>query len=226
MLGIVFFLCGTYQTTSEHITVLNSWYQTDMSLYFNRYLLFDRKSVGRNDSHIFCATPCYFSLPGWRHWVTWQPRAPAQKATRTEMQIVCTHCYPSTSATVSLTTRLVAMKNALFWAIKISELVNELSVIMVITWFTWPLMTSWVIENGTIITRARDEKRRIGNMVMSAGMSTCKSVNIYFIQKSFLLDSVNRHKWVTAQTWTEDIKIQTVRWFCNIHEYFAVHGVV
>ena len=33
------------------------------------------------------------------------------------------------------------------------------------------------------VTGARDEKRRIGNTVMSAGMS--KSVNTNFIQKSF-----------------------------------------
>ena len=45
--------------------------------------------------------------------------------------------------------------------------------------------------------RARDEKRRIGNTVMSAGMS--KSVNTNFIQKSFLLNIVNRHKGVIAQ---------------------------
>ena len=29
--------------------------------------LSDRKLVGRNDSHIFCARPCHFSLPCWRH---------------------------------------------------------------------------------------------------------------------------------------------------------------
>ena len=46
--------------------------------------------------------------------------------------------------------------------------------------------------------RARDEKRPIGNTVLSTGMS--KSVNTNFIQKSFLLNIVNRHKGVIAQT--------------------------
>ena len=36
----------------------------------------------------FCARPCHFSLPGWRHWFAWQPRAPAQKTTCSEMQIL------------------------------------------------------------------------------------------------------------------------------------------
>ena len=94
--------------------------------------------------------------------------------------------YPSIFA--SLTTCAVAMKNALFRAIKISE------------------FGKWVERhNGDHVnhvtsddvTGARDEKRRIGNTVMSAGMS--KSVNTYFIQKSFLLNTVNRHKGVIAQ---------------------------
>ena len=37
MLGIDF-LCGSYQTNSERIMLLNSLYQTEMSLYSNRYL--------------------------------------------------------------------------------------------------------------------------------------------------------------------------------------------
>ena len=50
------------------------------------------------------------------------PRAPAQKVTRAETQIVCPMLsqYLAVSA-ASLTTSAVAMKNALFWAIKISE---------------------------------------------------------------------------------------------------------
>ena len=80
------FSYGWYRPTSEWIMIINSWYQTDMCLHYNRYFLSDRKSVGRNESHISCARPCYFSLPGWRFWFAWQPRAPAQKATRAEMQ--------------------------------------------------------------------------------------------------------------------------------------------
>ena len=66
------------------------------------------------------------------------------------------------------------MKSALFRALKISE------------------FGKWVeLHNGDHVihvtsddvTGAHDEKRRIGNTVMSAGMS--KSVNTNFIQKSF-----------------------------------------
>ena len=83
--------------------------------------LSDRKSVGRNDSHIFCARPsCHFSLPGWRHG---SPGNHAHLNRRLDVQICkyYTHCYPSIFATASLTTCAVAMKNALFRAIKISE---------------------------------------------------------------------------------------------------------
>ena len=82
--------------------------------------LSDRKSVGRNDSHIFCARPCNFSLPGWRHG---SPGNHAHLHRRWHAQ-KCkyhTHCYPSIFATASLTTCAVAMKNALFQAIMISE---------------------------------------------------------------------------------------------------------
>ena len=44
MLGIDF-SCGLYQTNSERIMFLNSLYQTDMSLYSNRYL-FVRSKIG------------------------------------------------------------------------------------------------------------------------------------------------------------------------------------
>ena len=42
MLGIDF-SCGSCQPTSERIMVLNSWYQTDMSLYSCRYLFVGSK---------------------------------------------------------------------------------------------------------------------------------------------------------------------------------------
>ena len=42
-------------------------YQTDMSLYSNRYLFVRSKIGGQKWQHIFCARPCNFSLPGWRH---------------------------------------------------------------------------------------------------------------------------------------------------------------
>ena len=74
-------------------------------------------------------------------------------------------------------------------------------------------------KGGTTIIRAHDGKRRIGNTAMSAGMS--KSVNTNFIQKSFLLNIVNRHKGVIAQIQTEHIKIQSVGWVCGIHGYFV-----
>ena len=117
MLGIDF-SSGSYQTNSERIMLLNSWYQIDMSLYSNRYLFV--RSVGRNDSHIFCARPCHFSLPGWRHG---SPGNHAHLHRRRHVQICkyYTHCYPSIFATASLTTCAVAMKNVLFRPIKISE---------------------------------------------------------------------------------------------------------
>ena len=102
--------------------------------------LSDRKSVGRNDSHIFCARPCHFSLRGWRHG---SPGNHAHLHRRRHVQ-KCkyhTHCCPSIFATASLTTWAVAMKK------RFLNSVNELSFIMVITWFMWLLMTSWVIES-------------------------------------------------------------------------------
>ena len=53
-------------------------------------------------------------------------------------------------------------------------------------------------KGGTTITHAHDEKRRLGNAVRSIRMS--KS-----IKKSFLLNILNRHTGVIAQTWTKDI---------------------
>ena len=82
--------------------------------------LSDRKSVGRNDSHIFCARPCSFSLPGWRH-VSPGNHAHLHRRRHAQKCKYYTHCYPSILATASLTTCAVAMKNALFQAIKISE---------------------------------------------------------------------------------------------------------
>ena len=83
------------------------------------------------------------------------------------------------------------MKNALFRAIKISEFGKW------VERHNGDHVTSDDVTGGTTITRARDEKSRIGNTVMSAGMS--KRVNTNFIQKSFLLNIVNRHKGVIAQ---------------------------
>ena len=125
--------------------------------------------MGKNDSHIFCARPCHFSLPGWRHG---SPGNHAHLHRRRHAQICkyYTHCYPSIFA--SLTTCAVAMKNALFRALKISE------------------FGKWVERhNGDHVisddvTGARDEKRRIGNTVMSTGMS--KSVNTIFFSKVVL----------------------------------------
>ena len=48
MLGIEF-SCGSYQTTSEQIMVLNSWYQT---LFSNLYLFVDWKSMDIIYSHV------------------------------------------------------------------------------------------------------------------------------------------------------------------------------
>ena len=120
MLGIDF-SCGSYQINSERIMLLNSLYQTDMSLYSNRYLFVRSKIGGQKwQPHILCKTMSFFTSR-LTPWFAWQPRAPAQKTTRAEMQISCTHYYPSIFATASLTTCAVAMKNALFRAIKISE---------------------------------------------------------------------------------------------------------
>ena len=47
-----------------------------------------------------------------------------------------------------------------------------------------------------------------------------KSVNTNFIQKSFLLNIVNQQKRVITQAWTQDIKIQPIKWVCGIHGYF------
>ena len=81
------------------------------------------------------------------------------------------------------------------------------------------LMTSLWSKCGTAITRARDEKHRLCNTVMSVAMS--KSISTNFIQKSSLLNIVNRHAGVIAQSWTANIKIQPARLVCGIHDYFV-----
>ena len=54
MLGIDF-SCGLYQTNSERIMLLNSWYQIDISLYSNRYLFVRSKIGGQKwQPHILC----------------------------------------------------------------------------------------------------------------------------------------------------------------------------
>ena len=87
MLGIDF-SCGSYQTNSERIMLLKSWYQIDMSLYSNRYLFVRSKIGGQKwQPHILCKTMSFFAsrlMP----WFAWQPRAPAQKTTRADMQIL------------------------------------------------------------------------------------------------------------------------------------------
>ena len=87
MLGIDF-SCGSYQTNNERIMLLNSWYQIDMSLYSNRYL-FVRSKIGRQkwQPHILCKTMSFFASR-LTPWFAWQPRAPAQKTTRADMQIL------------------------------------------------------------------------------------------------------------------------------------------
>ena len=80
------------------------------------------------------------------------------------------------------------MKSALFRTLKISEFGK---------WVERHNGDHVIHVTSDDVTSARDEKRRIGNTVMSAGMS--KSVNTNFIQKSFLLYIVNRHKGVIAQ---------------------------
>ena len=63
MLGIDF-SCGSYQTNSERIMLLNSWYQIDMSLYSNRYLFVRSKIGGRKwQPHILCKTMSFLRFP-------------------------------------------------------------------------------------------------------------------------------------------------------------------
>ena len=87
MLGIDF-SCGSYQTNSERIMLLNSWYQIDMSLYSNRYLFVRSKIGGQKwQPYILCKTMSFFASR-LRPWFAWQPRAPAQKTTHADMQIL------------------------------------------------------------------------------------------------------------------------------------------
>ena len=87
MLGIDF-SCGWYQTNSERIMLLNSWYEIDMSLYSNRYLFVRSKIGGQKwQPHILCKTMSFFASR-LTPWFAWQPRAPAQKTTRADMQIL------------------------------------------------------------------------------------------------------------------------------------------
>ena len=87
MLGIDF-SCGSYQTNSERIMLLNSWYQIDMSLYSNRYLFVRSKIGGQKwQPHILYKTMSFFASR-LTPWFAWQPRAPAQKTTRADMQIL------------------------------------------------------------------------------------------------------------------------------------------
>ena len=87
MLGIDF-SCGSCQTNSERIMLLNSWYQIDMSIYSNRYLFVRSKIGGQKwQPHILCKTMSFFASR-LTPWFAWQPRAPAQKTTRAEIQIL------------------------------------------------------------------------------------------------------------------------------------------
>ena len=61
ILGIDF-SCGWYQSTSEQIMVLYSWYQTDMSLYSSRYLFVLSKISGQKwQPHILHKTMLFFA---------------------------------------------------------------------------------------------------------------------------------------------------------------------
>ena len=61
MLGIDL-SCGSYQTNSEQITLLNRLYQTDMTLYSNRYLFARSKICGQKwQPHILCKTMSFFA---------------------------------------------------------------------------------------------------------------------------------------------------------------------
>ena len=80
------------------------------------------------------------------------------------------------------------MKSALYRALKISEFGK---------WVERHNGDHVIHVTSDDVTGTRDKKRRIGNTLMSTGMS--KSVNNNFIQKSFLLYSVNWHKRVIAQ---------------------------
>ena len=80
--------CGSNQTNSERIILLNSWYQIDIFLYSNRYLFVRSKIGGQKwQPHILCKTMSFFTSR-LTPWFAWQWRAPAQKTTRAEMQIL------------------------------------------------------------------------------------------------------------------------------------------
>ena len=85
------FSCGLYQTTTERIMVLNSWYQIDMSLYSNSYLFVGSKISGRRQPHTMCKTMLFF------YFLADAIGSPAQKVTHAEMQIV----YPLISQYLS-----------------------------------------------------------------------------------------------------------------------------
>ena len=102
------------------------------------------------------------------------------------------------------------MKNALFRAIKISEFGK---------WVERHNGDHVIHVTSDDVTGDRKVAQPSRNTVLSAAMS--KSVNTNLIQKSFLLNIMNRHKGVIAQTKTEDITIQSVRWVCGIHGYFV-----
>ena len=60
--GYIDLSCRSYQTNSEWIMLLNSWYQTDMPLYSNRYVVVGSKMGGQKwQPHILCKTILFFA---------------------------------------------------------------------------------------------------------------------------------------------------------------------
>ena len=119
MLGIDF-SCGSYLTNSELIMLLNNLYQTDMSLYSNRYLFVRSKIGGQKwQPHILCKTMSFFAsrlTPLVRLATTRTCTEDDTRRNANSNQLLSQDLRHSV-----LTTCAIAMKNALFRALKISE---------------------------------------------------------------------------------------------------------
>ena len=97
--------------------LLNSLYQTDSPYILTATFLSDRKSVAT----YFVQDHVIFRFPADAMVRLATTRTCTEDDMLRNANINYTHCYPSIFATASLTTCAVAMKNALFQAIKISE---------------------------------------------------------------------------------------------------------